>query len=205
MNKIKRGGLLKFSLFLFLAAVLMVDLVSASVGIGISPSKMKEQLVAGKTYTYNILVFNTGSSELEISLSALGELKGFTQIEPESLVIQPEPQPQELPIKNGQYFKVTFTPPRSGKMSTYVGTLSAIGKTSSDSQFGGNVGVSSQVELVVLPPKSIFSRLNTTHYIIIGAIVLVILLIFLFKRLGIKISVGTNNTSKQKSKKKNRK
>lgn len=196
----KRGDSLKLGLFGVLVFVLMLNVVSASVGVGISPSKMKEQLIAGQSYTYDILIFNTGSNELEISLAALGELKGFTKVEPTSLVIQPEPEPQELPIKNGQYFKVTFSPPRSGKEITYSGTLSASGSASPDSQFGGNVGVSSQVELVVLPPQSIFSRLTTTHYIIIGVVLLIILFILIIKKLGIQISVGAKKSSKKKRK-----
>lgn len=165
-------------------------LVSADVGIGISPSKMREQVTAGETYTYDFLVFNTGSQDIDLTLSATGEIAEFVTITEPSRTITPEPLPHEFPIKNGKTFTVTIDIPKSSKQKTYTGAFAAVGGGSSESRFGGSVGVSSQVEFISVPPKSFFAKLTNTHYIILGSILGLLLLIFIFKKLGIRIQVG---------------
>lgn len=181
----KKSVILGFGILVFSLA-----LVSANVGLGISPSKMKEQVVAGETYSYEFLVFNTGSQDIDLTFSTKGDFADFVVIETPDRTIAPEPEPHEFPIKNGKTFKVSVTFPKSSKEKIYSGTFSAIGGDSEGSRFGGSVGVTSQVEFIATPPASIFSRLTSTHYIIIGALALIVLLIYLFKKMGIKIQVA---------------
>lgn len=199
-----KNNQVKLVLGVFLLGILLFSgIVSAAVGIGISPSKMKEQLVAGSEYTYEILVFNTGSDPMEISLAPQGDLVGFTRIEPDSLIIEPEPYPREYPIKNGKIFRVTFDlPTYGGKTQHFVGTLSATGSGNSGSNFGGSVGVSSQIELIVNPPKSIFSKIKPVYYLIAGAIVLVLFLVILLRKAGLRISFGEGKPKKKSPKRK---
>lgn len=183
---------IKIFLLTFVLVILFMNVASASVGVGISPSKMRQQIVAGETFTQEILIFNTGSEAMEITLVAEGEIKAFTEIEESAIIVEAEPD-DELPIENGKIFTVIFSPPRSGTEKIFTGTLSAIGSGAGDSQFGGNVAVSSKVELIVVPADSIFARLTNTHYIILGSILGLLLLIFILRKLGIKIKIDKNN------------
>lgn len=182
-----RGDNYKLLGLTLVVLILGMSFASAAVGVGLSPSKMREHLTGGKSYSYDILVFNTGSENMEITLTATGELKGLVEVEEQTLVVSPEPN-DELPIENGRNFKVTITPPRVSKEKIFKGTLVATGSGSKDSQFGGNVAVSSQVELVVSPSKSILSRMTTTQYVILAAVLLIILAIVLIRKSGLKIS-----------------
>jgi len=184
MNKGDKYKIFGISIVL---VILFMNFASAAVGIGISPSKMRQQIVAGEIFTQDILVFNTGSDAMEINLVAEGEIKAFTEIKESALIVEAEPD-DKLPIENGKIFTVTFNPPRSGSEKIFTGTLSATGKGTGNSQFGGNVKVSSNIELIVVPAKSIFARLTGTNYLIIGIILLLIILIIFLKKSGISIS-----------------
>lgn len=175
---------------IFAVAIFAFTLVSAEVGLGISPSKMREHLIAGSSYTYDIVVFNVGTDAMEINLVVNGEIAPFTTITPASEIIEPEPKPHEFPIKNGKVFSVTFDIPNGGKERVYTGSLSAVGKGAGDTQFGGNVAVVSRVELNVLPPTSFLEKLTPIHYLAFGAIVLLALVVLGLKRAGLKIQFG---------------
>lgn len=204
MRKLKRLKRVKVNNKYFVLGILLIFsliLVSAEVGLGISPSKMKEQVVAGDTYTYSFLVFNTGSQDIEVSLVVDGEIAEFATVQTPLLTISPEPSPHEFPIKNGVSFNVVFEMPKSMGDKAYTGTVSAVGKAASGSQFGGSVAVSSQVEFVSLSPDSIFSKLETKYYFIILGFIVLILLIYLLKRAGFHMEFSSNN--KKGSNKKN--
>lgn len=166
-------------MLIILAIILILPLVNASIGIGISPSKINLQIESGKTQEIELLVFNTGDKILDIGLNVEGDIKEFTTIEPSSLSVEPEPAPQELPIKNGKTFKIKFNPSAVFNDKKYTGKITATGSSGSGSQFGGNVGVATQVELLVTPSKSILAFLTETNLIIVGVIVLAIILIIL--------------------------
>ena len=188
---------------LFVLSILLFSLVSADVGLGISPSKMRENLVAGSTFEYDIVVFNVGSDAMDIELVANGEISEFTTIEPKIQTIQPEPEPHEFPIKNGKVFHVVFDIPNSGKEKLYTGSFSAISRGSSDSQLGGNVAVVSKVEFNVIPPQSFLSKLSLSDYLISGIIILLVILFFLLKKIGIRINISRHKSrSKSRAKKK---
>jgi len=182
-----RGDTYKIFGLALVLVILFMNIASASVGVGISPSKMRQQIVAGESFVQEILIFNTGSEAMEITLVAEGEIKAFTEIKESAIIVEAEPD-DKLPIENGKIFTVVFNPPRSGTEKIFTGTLSATGKGAGDSQFGGNVAVSSRVELVVIPADSIFARLTNTHYWIIGILIALILLIILIRKSGISIN-----------------
>lgn len=171
------------------ALIILISFASAEVGVGISPSKMIIQVEGGKTsIPYELLIFNTGDYNMEISLSVDGEIAGMTKIEPENAIISPEPKPHELPIKNGKTFIVTFKPPATNKDVVYTGSISAVGSPTAGSQFGGGVGVAAQIELRVTPTKSIFARIPKIYYFILAAIIILILIVYLLKKAGLNIS-----------------
>ena len=176
-------------LALVLFSFVSVGIVYAAVGVGVSPSKIVLQIEGGKPQEIDFLVFNSGDSPLEISLSSEGDIAEFTEIEPKSVVVEPEPQPHELPIKNGKTFMVKFTPPATGEVRKYIGTISATGNPSAGSRFGGSVSVAAQVELTVTPSASIFAFITTTHLIIAGMIILLTTIVLLLKKSGLKLKL----------------
>ncbi len=181
---------MKSKLLIFVALFLVslnLVVVMAAVGLGISPSKMVEQIPAGETTSYEFLVFNTGDSPIEVSFIVKGDFVDFTEFSRETLVLEPEPKPHELPIKNGETVIVSFSPPASSKSNEYVGTIAIVGSPSAGSTFGGSVGVSTQVTLKTIPTKSIFSYITTKHLIYFGILVVLIVIFFLLKRAGMKI------------------
>ena len=159
----------------------------ASVGLGISPSRMIEEIPSGETTQYEFLVFNTGDDLIEVNLVVEGDFVDFTEFSHETLTLEPEPKPHELPIKNGETILVSFTPPASSKSKEYIGSIAIVGSPATGSTFGGSVGVSTRVTLITIPPKSIFSYITTKHLIYSGIIVLLIVIFFLLKRAGLKI------------------
>lgn len=181
-----KNRILIFVLVLF-SLISSINIAYASVGVGISPSKVVLQVEGGKVQEIDLLIFNSGDIPLEISLSSEGDIAKFTQIEPGSVIVEPEPQPHALPIKNGKTFIVKFTPPATGEVKKYTGTISATGSPTAGSQFGGSVGVATRVELMVTPTKSIFAFITTEYLIIAGAIILLIIIILLLRRAGFRL------------------
>jgi hypothetical protein len=178
-------------ILIILAMILILPLANASVGLGISPSKINLEMESGKTQEMELLVFNTGDKTLDISLNVEGDISEFTTVEPLVLTVEPEPVPQELPIKNGKKFKITFKPTASLSDKKYTGKITAVGNAGAGSQFGGNVGVATQVQLNVVSTK-LFSAFFTKTNLIIGAIIVsviivLILLILFIKKSGMKI------------------
>src|SRR3989344_8064706 len=92
----------------FSAFGLMAAPVLANVGVGISPSKIAFETSGGATQDYEFLIFNSGDSPSTIIMSAEGDIKPYVTFSEESVVIDPEPQPHALPIKNGKRITVTF-------------------------------------------------------------------------------------------------
>lgn len=184
-----KRGVLAFS---FVLAILALSLVSADVGVGVSPSKMIEQIQAGQSEEVELLIFNTGDASLDISLSFTGDIAKFAEVVTTSQIIEPEPKPHALPIKNGKTFLVKLSVPGGTKAGTYSGLISATGGAVEGSTFGGNVGVSTKIDIQVIEPESFFAKISTTSYIIIGAIILLILLIWFLKKQGLNISFKKN-------------
>lgn len=159
----------KMSAIIFvLIGLLCASLANASVGIGISPSKIVIQVEEGQMQEIGLLVFNSGDKPMEINVASEGDIAAFTEIPQASKVIEPEPSPHSLPIKNGQSFSIKFSPPTTGEQKTYTGVVSASGSPTAGSQFGGSVGVAAEVVLIVKPAaqKPLFSSLMTPPVIV---------------------------------------
>lgn len=184
----------------FLFLVFCFSVISADVGLGISPSKIRDPVISGETYSIEILIFNTGSEEMDITLSYVGDLSDSVVISPSSQIIQPEPVPHEFPIKNGKLFEITFKIPSSSSEKTYKGVISAIGGGSGGSNFGGSVGVSSEIEMVSVPSSSFFSLIPSYAYFVLGGIVLLIVIVLLLKKMGFKIEFNKSKSEAVKKK-----
>jgi len=171
-----------------LVLVVTLSFVSSEVGVGISPSKIVEQVEGGKTKQVQVLVFNTGDSDMELNAYLEGEIAEFGLVIPTNQVVSPEPKPHELPIKNGKIFIIEFNAPAVRDVRTYTGSISIIGSGTAGSTFGGSVGVTSKIELVVLPSKSFFSLIKPLYYLLAGIIILLIVIIWFLKKKGLNIS-----------------
>jgi hypothetical protein len=153
--------------------------VSSAVGVGVSPSRINLEVEAGKVQELEFLVFNIGDKPIDIYLKAEGDISQFTIVDPVTLTIEPEPTPHELPIKNGKTFKVEFVPKKSMSGKSYSGTIVAIGSSGSASQFGGNVGVASQVNIAVVSPVEKSSVSASMVMAIVAGLVIIFLIGFL--------------------------
>jgi len=173
-------------LILILAAILMSSIAYAAVGVGISPSKMVLQVEGGKTQQMEILVYDTGDYPMNLNIGVEGDLAEITQIEPTAVYVDPEPKPIVMPIKNGKKVTITFIPPATRTPRIYTGKVTAAGGVASG-QFGGSVGVATLVELRVTKTPSIFAFITSTHILVAGIILGVIIIILLLWRLGLKI------------------
>ncbi len=181
------------SLLLF---ILVVNLASASVGVGMNPAKASLVLEGGKTQTMEVTVFNTGDTPLEISLQAEGDIAPYVDFEPKSVVVDPEPVPHTLPVKNGKIFTVKFTPPASSQVVSYSGDIAATAFVSNGNNFPGTVGTAMLVEATVNPPlplKGVLGVLTVQQLVLVAAIIPMILSVFLLIR---------QSSKKKKSKKK---
>ncbi len=186
MNQIKKR--LSLLGILLLASLIFSNLIYADFGVGISPTRIVIEIQAGEPHQLSLLVFNSGDEQMNISVTASGEIEEFTKIEPGYGLIEPEPKPHAMPIKNGQNFIVTFDPASNRDIKTYTGSISAIGTPLAGSQLGGSVGVATQVEIRVLPPKSIFAFVKPLHIIILVIVALIVILFFTLWKMGLKIS-----------------
>lgn len=189
----KINSLLKLKMIvLILVFLLNIYLVYADVGVGISPSKIVLQIEGGSFKELDLLIFNSGDDAMDISFNIEGEIAKFTTFDQKSILVEPEPKPHTLPIKNGKKLIVKFIPPVSKETKKYIGSISATGTPTSDSQFGGSVGVASQVELIVTPTSSIFEFISFNHLIFIGIFLLLVILILVLKKAGLKIKFEKN-------------
>ncbi len=82
-------------------ALVIMPWVSASVGVGMSPTKIVIETYVGDVRNEEISVFNPGDIPLDISLNAEGGIAPFTSFAVSSTTVQPEPN-HEQPIENGQ-------------------------------------------------------------------------------------------------------
>lgn len=181
MKKLFNKFLVLLAFTLALAAC--VSQANAAAGVGISPTKIVLRIESGSSQESSVLVFNSGDYPMEITLSSDGEIASFTQITPGKEVIDPEPMPHSLPIKNGKAFVITFSPPATNEAKKYVGSISATGSPGGGT-FGGSVGVAMQVELTVVPApaKPLFGFLTTTHVLMLLVVAAALAAIVFFKK-----------------------
>ena len=158
----------------FLLVVSLANAVLADVGVGISPTKIVLNMESGKSQQVDFLMFNSGDSPLNVNVNLEGDIAKIGTVSGVSGndVIQPEPLPHQLPIKNGKTFSVTFSPSMAFFEKKYSGTISVSGSPVDGSQFGGSVGVAAQADITVTPSAS-------SKAVLYGAIVLVVIIAFL--------------------------
>lgn len=161
--------------------------VSADVGLGVSPSKMREQIVSGQTYEYELFVFNTGDQDIDVSFNPSEEFVDFVEVIPSNMIIVPEPKPHELPLKNAESFKVVVKAPKVKEQTVYSGKISIIGGGVEGAKFGGNIGVSSQIEFIVVPAEGFLAKLSNVHYIVFSLIIFIVTLSLIFRKIGFSI------------------
>lgn len=184
-------NILQISIISILCLVMSLHGAMADVGVGISPTKVVLQFESGRESQFSLLVFNSGDSNLEISLSADGEIAKLVSVSPTEENIEPEPRPHALPIRNGKNFVVTFDAPRVSRPTKYTGTISAVGTPGEGSQFGGSVGVATQVEITVVPSESLFKRIPAVYlYVAVGILALVVI-IFVLRKMHMHVSFGS--------------
>lgn len=171
-----------------MSALLSFPLTTADVGIGISPSKIIVSGASGQLQQTEVLVFNTGDQPLKISMQAEGEIAAFTTFSVQEIEINPEPQPHELPIKNGKVITVRFNPPPSGTTKTYTGMIVAAGGPGEGAQFGGTVGVATQVVFTATPAQSAFNFITRQHVLIAATALIIVLMFIILKKKGLRLS-----------------
>lgn len=183
--------IVQMSMISILCLVFVMHGVMADVGVGISPTKVVLQFESGRESQFSLLVFNSGDSDLKISLSAEGDIAEFVKISPTEENIEPEPRPHALPIRNGKNFVVTFDAPRVSRPTKYTGTIAAVGTPGEGSQFGGSVGVATQVEITVVPSESLFQRIPPVYLYVAAGIVALVVIVFALRRMHMHISFGS--------------
>lgn len=180
-------------IFLFFMGL---GIVSANVGIGVSPTKIVMEIEAGEKVEIPYIVFNTGDSPISVSFNLDGDIAQFSKLSAmQSSVLQPEPYPRELPIKNGESINIEFSPDGSMKPGIYAGQISAVGSLTSESQFGGSVGVATNVEITVRPAKSLLSRIPKIYLYLFVVITGVALLVATLRKMHYSISLKKDNAS----------
>jgi hypothetical protein len=164
-------------------------LVSAATGVGISPTKSAIRVESGSEQIVQLVVFNSGDNPLTIAVEAKGDVARFVTFDQTSALIEPEPKPQQLPIKNGKTFFVTVKIPAGTRQGLYSGELIASGSASGSSQFGGTVGVASYLDVYVVPPQSLLDRIPRSYLIAGLAILCLVGVFFVLKKAGVRIQV----------------
>lgn len=182
----------------FVTALFLVSVVSAEIGLGMSPSRMIEHVVAGESQFIEITVFNVGDEDVNITLVPKGDIVKFVTITPAVQTVEPEPRPHEFPVKNGRIFYVVIDVPKGTSSGEYYGTFSAIGSGDGVSQLGANVAVVAQMELNVLKTKSFFARLNPSYYFAIGLILIGFAIAFSLKNFKLQLKVKKKVEKKRK-------
>jgi len=176
--------MIKQTLVFLIVLAALAGVVSADVGIGVSPSRSNVQVEAGKEITLDFLVFNTGDGDLDVTISTEGEISDYVELSETTLSISPEPKPHTRPIKNGKSVSVTFKAPVSARelKGLFVATAAPGGGT-----LGGSVSIASTVDLKVLPAQGLI--VTTTQWTIIGALLGIVLLYIVWRRMGLQIKI----------------
>ncbi len=159
--------------------LLFVNIAHADVGLGISPSKISLEIEEGKTKNIEVLIINTGDSALNVSVKSEGQIIDFTNIKPDKIVIEPEPIPHYLPIKNWKIINVEIHPKKKG---IYTGTIIASDYKQGD-LISGKTTVASIVELKVTPKRKLFG-IDTDYLILTVAVMALMFAIILTMRLN---------------------
>ncbi len=173
--------------------LLNLNIVYASIGVGISPSKIFDKIESKQEKNYTFIIYNTGDIPLNIKLSSSDGITGIAKFYPQEAILQPEPEPHRLPPVNGKTITVTIKAPVERATKTIVGHVVATAGSVPGSSFGGSGAVASRVELEISPPKHIWDYLTEKQVIMgsIGVLLLIILVVttIVMRKKGLKIAI----------------
>ena len=145
---------MKFLITLIILLIVNISLVTASVGIGISPSKLVDSINSMKSKEYDYIIYNTGDINITAKMYTEGELSDYITITPSELFLLPEPEPHRLPPVNGKMIKVKVRAPFAFDEKNYTSKIIA----SVSPGFGGVIttgAVASNIEITVKKDFSI--------------------------------------------------
>ncbi len=166
-------------LFIVGMFLVCISLVSASIGVGISPSKVLDQVVSKQEKNYTFTIYNTGDIPVLIKMSASDELEGKVRFYPEELSLLPEPEPHRLPPVNGKDIIVTVKAPVSHDLKKITGHIVATAGAAPGSSFGGSGAVASRFELMIGPPKYFWDYMTDKQILLANLVILLIIIIFI--------------------------
>jgi ABC-type sugar transport system permease subunit len=186
---------------LFAALCLFSTLVSASVGMGISPSRTEYRIEGGKTLETTYMVYNTGTDDLIARFSADGDIKPYVQFVEKDVYLQKEEDITKFPPPNAKRFTVRYTPPTTSKSKRITGFVVASGGPGAGSTLGGNVAVAMRVDILIEPTKRFWDYITNTQWIVGSSILAVlfisILLVTIARKKGISLKIELNRKSRK--------
>ena len=110
-------------IILIFILLLNISIVSASVGIGVSPAKLSDTIFTGDVKEYEYIVYNTGDINVTANIEVEGDLSDYADISDKSLFLLPEPEPHRLPPVNGKITKIKIHAPLLFKEKNYTSRL----------------------------------------------------------------------------------
>lgn len=187
----------KITIIIIGMLLLNLALVNASIGVGISPSKIFDVLESKERRNYTFIIYNTGNIDVKARMSLTDDIEKWdVKFYPEEFILKPEPEPHRLPPANGQTVTVSLKSPVS-KAKKFTGHVVASAGPSDGSSFGGSGAVASRIELEILPPKHFWDYWTKKQVITGSAVTTLVLLmligLFIMKKKGLRLGLVRNN------------
>jgi len=186
---------MKKTLIISIAIFFLINLaiVSASIGIGVSPSKVYDKMQSKQEKNFTFSIYNTGDITLKAKMSASEEMNNMVTFYPEEITIEPEPEPHRLPAVNGKNVIVTLKAPVTNKIRKITGHIVATAGSGGGSTFGGSGAVASRFELEISPPTHFWEYWTRTQ-VTIGSIIIALVLglltaILIMKKKGLSVGL----------------
>ena len=156
-------------------------IVSASIGVGISPSKVNDRIGSKEEKNYTFIIYNTGNTNVLIKMGSSDGIDGKAKFYPSELTLIPEPEPHRLPPVNGKEVIVTIKAPVTGSLKKFVGYVVATAGAAPGSSFGGSGAVASRFELEVTPAKYFWDYMSTLQIVLSILVILLIISIIIIR------------------------
>lgn len=183
----------KTLLLLLVLFILSSPFTLASVGLGISPSRMEHRVEGGKTFETEYLVYNSGTIDIIARFNAEGDITPYVTFEEQDMSLLSEPEPHRFPPVYGKRFKVKYSPPPTSTAHQLTGYIVASGGPAQGSQLGGNVAVAMRMTLNVDKTKRFWNYITPVQWTIGGITAGILLLLFgaytIARRKGIRLRV----------------
>ncbi|HIH25192.1 hypothetical protein J4476_04340 [Candidatus Woesearchaeota archaeon] len=153
-------------LILIIIFLMNLSVVSASVGVGVSPAKLSDTIFTGEVKEYDYIIYNTGDINITAKISIEGELSDYIDISEKEIFLLPEPEPHRLPPVNGKITKIRIKSPLLLHEKNYTSKVVA----SVNPGFGGLIttgAVASNIYITVKPRYSFYFKYIILLFIII--------------------------------------